>query len=332
MKALGDGDRGTVLRLLLILLLDLEIVSFDSARWNVEGCVFDELFSQIVGVEDKICSRSQIPAVRPLTKLTEVNFIGHSAHYENSDIPYDCTQVGALGAFANIPSLRSINTAHLTLRLVESRLTDSIPIHSSNLESIRLMANRYAARETVRILSGCRALKYFIYDRGFPSNNDQVDLLIESLLENAKLSLESHLFTGFDISDAYQMNYSVLDDLSLRGFESLKQLILPRALLLEDMLEGPLREGWVECKSYRVHRLAHVLPASLQRLEIEGFTDIDTVASLLGSLVQYKTYRHLQLQNITFHDTDARASNQERMVAMRLRKACDDVGTLLDLR
>ena len=78
------GNRCVILGLLLILLPNLEVLSLDDHDPNSSGHLFDKLFANIVGLEEKIRDTSQFPASQALTRLVEVHFTGDKGRDDNA--------------------------------------------------------------------------------------------------------------------------------------------------------------------------------------------------------------------------------------------------------
>ena len=338
-QSLEDGDRGTVFGLLLILLPNLEILAFDKYPWNLDSSLFDRLFKQIVGVEDKIRWGLPGPANRALIKLTQVDFAGGGDLDIDIDNPRNATRFGTLGGFATIPSLRAMNVVDSDLRSLFVPVPGPLAFGSSNLESMSLVANRDVLREAESILKGCRALKHFTWHRGSRAF-DATDEVLDSLLRTAvSSSLKSLFVLGFEnysrgdlLPYSADIDYLYIDYLSCFG--SLEDLRLPCNLLLKEIPEPQrlMSQRGTTRRSSRGDRSTQMLPTSLQRLELDGQMDIGAISKFAENIVKNRTKWYPQLQKITLYGTNATESIKERLAATKLRRACSDVGILLDLR
>ena len=157
-------------------------------------------------------------------------------------------------------------------------------INSSNLKRLHLMFSDHIFIDSGIAFWGCKALQHVVFDKdsyGWNVHAKFIEKVTQVILQSARNSLESLSIIGFEDCEEQALIRDDAGDLSFGGCARLKDVRTSGNLFWDEKPKGALAKEWIVCGTKYVHRLAYVLPASRQRLEIDGFVYIDIIPVLL---------------------------------------------------
>jgi len=262
--------RDPALGLLLVLLPNLKSVTLSDYMWQAKS--FRKVLRRIVSFHVLPNSCEQSRSI-PLSNLAEVRIYGPSGPYHMGEDP------GFLKYWASLPSTQSL-FGSVTVIDSYSEFKWYHGLRSSNVTDVNLQKSSLSGKHLGQLLSGIKALRRFTYDYDEQLYNrgaEHVPKIVRNLLKHAKSTLESLTITGYMPSQRF------MGGISLKPFETLKIARFPCCLFLKEEADFEGEDDEVDLKMWLndIPRLINSLPASIEKMELDGEIKMGSVESLL---------------------------------------------------
>ena len=279
------GARGAILGLLIVSLPAIKSISFNAYVWSDQ--LWIDSMKSITEQQDPQSGSSEAGFLMNLSELNlDEQMEGRFGGMFCSIVP-----------FVTLPSLRVIRGAS-----VESRSFDDSPfannhgLSHSPVTEIDLRRTFLPVDELGCVLRYVYDLRRFRYDRGRQLHNihsAEPGRIVKVLLAYASHSLESLALTG-----AVGPRSGDDEDIkgSLRGFKVLNEINFPSNALLT----STSKRCYTSLPTKDIPRLVDILPASIERVMLEGGLMWANLAALLIGMPEDKTECLPKLKEILF--------------------------------
>jgi len=260
--------RDSALGLLLVLLPNLKSVSLSDNMWQAKTC--RKVLGRIISCHALPDSHEQSRPM-PLSNLAEVKIYGSGAPYHLE---------ANLGFFEYWVSLPSTNSLFGSAVVSFSEFDWHHALKSSNVTDINLQKSSVLGKHLGQLLSGIKALRRFTYDYDeqlYNRGGDHGPKIVRTLLKHTRSTLESLTITGYMPSQCF------MGGISLKPFETLKIARFPCCLFLKDEADFEGEDDEVDLKMWLddIPRLINLLPATIEKIELDGEIKMGSVESLL---------------------------------------------------
>lgn len=260
--------RDPALGLLLVLLPNLKSVSLSDYMWQAKS--FRKVLGRIVSCHALSISHEQSRSM-PLSNLAEVKIYGFDEWYPMED---------DLGSFEYWVSLPSTHSLFGSVIESYSDFKWHHALKSSNVTDVNLQKSSLSGKHLGQLLSGIKALRRFTYDYDeqiYNRGGEHVPRIVRTLLKHTKSTLESLTITGYMPSQRF------MGGISLKPLERLKIARFPCCLFLKDEADFEGEDDEVDLKMWLddIPRLINLLPATIEKIELDGEIKMGSVESLL---------------------------------------------------
>lgn len=324
-QLLKRGSKGVILCILLLLLPNLE--ANDLTHSDFEDNIFFTMLDLIVQTSQEPNPSGPVA----LTKLSKATLQGSEPNIREG---YDGENCQTLAHFAALPSMRTISTNFVHGGNFFKNFVWPYEPHLSNVTVLDLCASCIEPKCLSQLLRSIKCLKSFSYDY-FPQSDEGGDVtmcsIIEVLLEHARSTLEC-----VSLPTLYPSSICSDDAVEFKEFEVLKEIRFDSSgyLRTEEMYEVCyFNESWPSFTEWRdgIDRLVDILPASVEKVVIDGDVDTSDMTLLLKDIPIYKKECFPRLRSITFTECNRSVNRKDRVWGKIWRKACSDVGVRLIL-
>lgn len=192
---------------------------------------------------------------------------------------------------------------------------------TSNVTEIELQKSSVDPKDMVLLLSGMRFLKKFIYDHDASLTCNEDDQLSDILMVLKSYAANTLELLALPVNDSLTRcaGGTHKGGNALKDFRALREVRVPCNLFLRDeaLHQGSHDELKVKDWLDDIPRLADILPASIEKIEMDGEITMTSVESLLIGLnadsPDYKRQKVPNLKEIVFHEAKTETETAEMM-------------------